>query len=422
MGFFFLPAYIFLPVSVAGATSVDDLQKSIDAKNAQIDALNNDIKQLNDQITGVSTQSQTLQSTIKVLDVSGSKLSKQIDVTQTKIGVTGSTIEEIGLQIAQKNQNIEDSRGALAQSIRSINEADSYSLIESFLTEATLATLWNDIAALEEFQTNVRTNVKSLQDLTAELGQKKDGLAAQKSQLEDLQAQLSDQKKIVDNTKKEKTTLLTQTKSKESDYLKQLAEKKRIGDAFNQELTAYESQLKLIIDPTSYPHAGKGILSWPLDHIFVTQYFGNTEFAKQTAAYNGKGHNGVDFRATTGTLVKAALSGVVAGTGNSDLVPGCYSYGKWILLQHDNGLSTLYAHLSLIRVVPGQHVNTGDIIAYSGHTGYVVPPGPAGSHLHFGLYVTEGVKIVQYTNSINCKNAVIPVADLKAYLNPLDYL
>lgn len=401
----------------AHAATIEELQKNIDAKTAAIEALNKEIKQLDGQIIETSKQGQTLQTTIKGLDTSGAKLSKEIQVTQTKIGATGSTIEQLGLQITEKNRDIEKNRDALAQTVRNVNYADTTTLVESVLTHESLATLWNDMAALDQFQSSVRSRVTNLQKLTDELADKKTQADLQKKELEGLKRELAAQKTVIDSAKKEKAVLLSETKNKESEYRKQLAEKKRLAEAFSDELNAYEAQLQLIIDPSSYPHAGKGLLFWPLDNVQITQYFGNTEFAQRTAAYNGKGHNGIDFRASRGTRVKAALTGTVTGTGNSDLVPGCYSYGKWVLLQHNNGLSTLYAHLDVISVSAGQEVRTGDVIGYSGNTGYTTGP-----HLHFGVYVTQGVKIVKYGNSRSCKNAIIPVADLKAYLNPLEYL
>ncbi|MCG2695145.1 M23 family metallopeptidase [Candidatus Parcubacteria bacterium] len=188
---------------------------------------------------------------------------------------------------------------------------------------------------------------------------------------------------------------------------------------FQKEVSDLESQLKIEIDPNSFPAPESGVLSWPLDNIRITQFFGNTLFASQNAqVYNGNGHNGVDFGVSSGTKVKAVLGGVVKGTGNTDTIPPkCYSYGKWVLIEHNNGLSTLYAHLSLIKVEPGQFVNEGDIIGYSGNTGYSTGP-----HLHFGVYATAGVQIQQFTNSINCKDKFIPIASLNAYLNPMDYL
>lgn len=401
----------------AHAATIEELQKNIDAKTAAIDALNKEIQKLDTQISDTSKQGKTLQTAVKELDTSGTKLSKQIQLTQTQIGATGSTIEQLGLQISEKDRDIEKNRDALAQTIRNVDQADTMTFVESVLTHENLATLWNDLAALEQLQTNIRSRVDSLQDLRIQLDKKKSEAAQQKKELEDLKRQLAAQKSAVDITKKEKSNLLAETKSKESEYRKQLEEKKRQAEAFAAELNDYEAQIKLIIDPTSYPHAGKGILFWPLDKITITQYFGDTAFSRQTTAYNGKGHNGVDFAASRGTRVKAALDGVVTGTGDSDLVPGCYSYGRWVLIQHNNGLSTLYAHLSVISVAAGQQVQTGSVIGYSGNTGYTTGP-----HLHFGVYVTQGVKIVKYVSSRSCKNAIIPVADLKAYLNPMEYL
>src|SRR4029077_4252980 len=114
------------------------------------------------------------------------------------------------------------------------------------------------------------------------------------------------------------------------------------------------------INPSQITPAGQGVLNWPLDNIIITQYFGNTPFAA-SGAYNGKGHNGIDLGASIGTPVHAALSGTVLGTGNTDSVRGCYSFGKWVMIKHSNGLNTMYAHLSQINVSTGQAVSTGQV-------------------------------------------------------------
>jgi murein DD-endopeptidase MepM/ murein hydrolase activator NlpD len=198
-----------------------------------------------------------------------------------------------------------------------------------------------------------------------------------------------------------------------------------------------ESQLRIIIDPSSIPPYGKGILRWPFSNNqmqgctaykkslgninCITQYFGNTPFAtKNPQVYSGGGHNGVDFRSSIGTKIQAALTGTIMGTGNTDSQRGCYSYGKWILVKHNNGLSTLYAHLSYISVRKGQNVSTGDVIGFSGNTGYSTGP-----HLHFTVYASQGVEIKRLGDVkkiTNCGNVSIPIAPLDAYLNPLSYL
>jgi murein DD-endopeptidase MepM/ murein hydrolase activator NlpD len=211
---------------------------------------------------------------------------------------------------------------------------------------------------------------------------------------------------------------LTQTKNQESSYKILVADKLRKKQAFEDEITAFEASLKIDVSTSLIPAPAKGVIKYPLDRIIITQYFGNTAFSTQNPQiYNGKGHTGIDFGVPVGTPIKASLGGVVAGSGNTDAFPGCYSYGKWIMVKHPNGLSTLYAHLSVIGVTQGERVVTGQVIGYSGNTGYSTGP-----HLHFGVYATEGVRIQLFANSKSCKNAVIPVADFKAYLNPLSYL
>jgi murein DD-endopeptidase MepM/ murein hydrolase activator NlpD len=160
------------------------------------------------------------------------------------------------------------------------------------------------------------------------------------------------------------------------------------------------------------------MLQWPLTSIKVTQQFGDTEFSRANpGVYNGKGHNGTDFGAPIGTPILSAQSGTIEGIGDTDKTCPGASYGKWVLIRHKNGLSTLYAHLSLIRVEEGQEIETGQTIGYIGMTGYTTGP-----HLHFTVYATAGVKIVDRKSAVCGGTYHMPIADLRAYLNPLLYL
>jgi len=401
----------------ADTEAIETIKKNITDRNTKIEQLNKEIKQLDTQIQQTAKEGQTLKSTITLLDSQRNKLSKELEVTQNQVSATNLSIAELESEIVEGEKKIQTSQSALGGAIRASNQAENFSMVEILLTYEKAADIWNEIEALTRFQTALKGNIGAVRELKKQLAEKKNATEAKKSNLLGLKVTLEDQKKVADINKTEKAKLLSETQNKETAYKLQLEEKKRLSEAFRQELNQYESQLKFIISPTSYPSAGKGILAWPLEDVFITQQFGETEFSKSTNAYNGKGHNGVDFRATTGTKILSAQSGTVEGVGNTDLVPGCFSYGKWVLVRHDNGLSSLYAHLSLIKAVPGQRVANGEVIGYSGNTGFSTGP-----HLHFGVYASQGVKIVKYENSINCKNAIIPVADIRAYLNPLLYL
>ena len=87
-------------------------------------------------------------------------------------------------------------------------------------------------------------------------------------------------------------------------------------------------------------------------------------------------HAGTDFGVDEGTPVHAADGGVVVEAG---WVSG---YGYTVIIDHGNGMSTLYAHNSEVAVSPGQTVSKGQVVSYSGNTG-----GSTGPHLHFEVRI-----------------------------------
>lgn len=245
-------------------------------------------------------------------------------------------------------------------------------------------------------------------------------LAEQKKELQTLLAQLADQKKIVDLQVAEKNQLIKETKNQESQYQAILADRKAKVAALEAEIFNYESQLKFTLNTKALP--GQGALAWPVKDVLITQAFGKTVAAKKL--YASGSHSGIDFRAAVGTPIYAAASGVVEGVGDTDLTCPKASFGKWVFIRHDNGLATVYAHLSLIKAKEGQKVNTGDLIAYSGNTGRSTGP-----HLHLTVFASNGVNgeegaRVDARPSVSCSGRTyrMPLAPTSAYLNPLIYL
>ncbi|OEV11036.1 peptidase M23-like protein [Streptomyces sp. Amel2xB2] len=93
-------------------------------------------------------------------------------------------------------------------------------------------------------------------------------------------------------------------------------------------------------------------------------------------------HSGQDFAVPTGTPVKAVHKGTVVKAGPNGAGDGS-SYGNAIVVKHDNGTYSQYAHLSKLNVKPGQQVKTGEKIGLSGSTG-----NSSGPHLHFEIRST----------------------------------
>ncbi len=413
--FIFLFTFFSLTSPAIRAETVDQIQAKIDAANKNRKQLEEEINKYQEQLKVINTQAVSLQNTIKSLDVSTSKITTEVKLVENNISKTAYTIEDTGLEI--KNKEIQISKGILAikQALRQINETDNLSIWEMLLSNQDISDFWVDFEDIIQVQAKVGEQVDVVKSVKTKLEEAKAKLELQKKELEDYTKELSDKKQVLQSTKKEKSNLLTTTKSTEANYQKILKAKLALKESLDQEINQYESQLKMAIDPKSFPPAGKGILSWPVDYVYITQNFGKTSDSGRL--YVSGTHNGVDFRAPIGTRVKSAGAGVVEGVGDTDpICPGA-SYGKWVFIRYDNGLASAYGHLSLISAKAGQRVNAGDVVGYSGSTGYSTGP-----HLHMSVFAGQGVKVTTLKSTV-CKGTyTIPLADPKAYLDPLIYL
>ena len=111
-------------------------------------------------------------------------------------------------------------------------------------------------------------------------------------------------------------------------------------------------------------------------------------------------------------------SGTVIGTGDTDIYCKGASFGKWVFIKYDNGLSSTFGHLSVISSTAGQKVKTGDVVGLSGNTGHSTGP-----HLHVTVYASQGSDVKTVPSlSCNGKTFIMPIAPVNAYLDPMLYL
>lgn len=404
-----------ISATAAHAQSAESLRDQISDTNARIEALEKEIAALSTNLDATSKQAQTLRNAVSALELTRSKLEKDLSLTTTKISKASLTLTELSGDIAETESKISNSEKAVAQGIRNLQMADDQSVVQELLSQRTLSESWDYVNALRSIHVRITQTLETLRDLRTSLTAQKSTAEKERANLLTLQKNLSGQKQAVEYSKSEQSKLLASTQNSAAAYQAQLSQKLKEKEAFEKELFEYESQLKITIDPSSVPSARAGVFAWPLANVYITQSFGATVDSKRL--YVSGTHNGVDFRAAVGTPVMSVLSGTVQATGNTDIQKSCYSYGKWILIKHPNGLSSLYAHLSVIDVEAGDIVETGERIGYSGNTGYSTGP-----HLHLTVLASQGVKVEKYASSRGCKDVVIPLADVKAYLNPLSYL
>lgn len=395
------------------------LKSQIDDTSTKITQLRDEIARLQSQLTTTSSQKQTLQNAVSAINLNIKKLEKSITLTKTQIGQTDSEIYSISKSIATTSTSINYSTEAMGESLRQINAYDAMPLGVLLLSSPKISSFFAQAREIEALQIGLKKQIHELSTLKINLEGAKQVTEHKRSELAGLQDNLNVQQHGLSVNKDTQTKLLVETKSKETTYQAQIAQKKRQEKQFESDLAAFETQLKLVVNLANLPTSGTGALMWPVDNVRVTQYFGNTPFATANPqVYGGGGHNAIDLAAPPGTPIKSARKGVILGTGNTDSACPGASYGKWIFIKHDNGLSTIYAHLSAINVSKGSAVETNETIGLSGTTGYATGP-----HLHFGVYASDGAEIASFpSKSCAGKIYTMPVADVKAYLNPLTYL
>lgn len=402
-----LAALFIFAQTAAFAQTASEIQDKIDEKDAEIKRLEKEIASYQNELFGLTKQKSTLQGEIRELDLTKKKLNADISVTENKIEKTNLKIQTLSRDIGDKESSIKNNLESIKEGIRNMHEMENTTTVEVMLSGTDYAEMWTDLDNVMSVREGLREQIQALRESKVILEDTRTSTIAAKNELAALRSKLADQQKIVIQNTNQKNALLRETQNNEANYQKLLAARIAQKEAFEKELETFEAQLKFILDPAQLP-TGR-VLSWPLDKIFVT-----SPYAPRWGGF----HRGTDFRASVGTPVKAVADGTVKGTGDTDICCPGASFGKWVFIEHTNGLSSTSAHLSLISVKSGQKVARGQVIGYSGNTG-----SSTGPHLHLSLYVSSGVKVSSFpSKSYPGKTLVQPISATEAYLDPMKYL
>jgi len=396
--------------SFSYAQTADELKNQINTANSQIDEINKEIEELSNQIAITSEQKNTLANAIKKLTLERDKLIKERQQTEKKISATGLVIKSLSNEITTKSEILDRSKESLSSLIKDLNEQDQITFLQKVLTQNDLESLSREYNDVMNINQDIKNHIQDVSLQKNNLTLSKDKKETEQETLNKLKQTLTAKELEIATSKKEKDDLLTATKNKESEYQKMLDEQLKRKVAFEKSIEDYESQLQFIVNPSSIPKAGSSPLAWPLNgKIVVTSPY---------SARWGKFHYGVDLRAKVGSPVKAMASGTVLGTGDTDIACKGASFGKWVFIKYNNGLSSTYGHLSEIDSTVGQKVVAGDVVAHSGNTG-----SSTGPHLHVAVYVSGGVNVATVpSKACNGKIFTQPISALSAYLNPSLYL
>lgn len=372
----------------------DHLQEIIDKINAYKKI--SDLKErqhlnLSVQITSLETQAKTLEDDI-------ARNESQLDSLEGELRVLGD-------RIVEKEVAIKEQKDILLDLFRSYYvdqpEEDAslfFSPIEvgSFLFSREASAQTGE--RISETLSNLEALKQSVTDEYAIVGKKK-------MEADTVRLQLSERNNYLSSTKENKIALLEQTKREEKKYDTLIDTLKQEQDEIEQEINNLEADKVGDLDLKDLPDFGKSILIYPVKDYTLSQGYGKTKYSGH---YSSGKHNGIDLANKVGTPVYAAADGKVVAVGNN----GRYAYGKWIAIDHGNGLTTLYGHLSYQAVSKGKKASKGQKIGAMGNTGY-----STGSHLHFSVFSSKTFDIVASKKVSSLKD--IPVG---ATVNPLNYL
>ncbi len=400
---------------MAIAATEAQLTEQISSHTDTIASLEAEIKEYQNKLTTVGAQKESLQKKVSQLSLSQKKLEAETALTNKKISAAEQKIKELSNSIEDTGDTIAMSKTATGISIALLNEYESMTFVERIAGTSNLGDVWQGIDESARVRENILEHINTLKNTRTALVIDKTAVESEKAKLRGLTDKLGDQKKIVLENKKEQQQLLTETNNQESTYKTVIAQKEALRKAYEDELRQYESELHYILNPSSLPKPGTGALGWPLSSVYITQLFGKT--GDSGRLYASGSHSGWDFRADIGTPVFAQGSGIVEGTGDTDVACKGASFGKWVYIRYSNGLGVTFGHLSVIKASKGQSVKAGDLVAYSGFTGHSTAP-----HLHASVYAADGVEIAG-KESLSCKGKILiqPRAALNAYLDPALY-
>jgi len=396
--------FSFFNLAVGAAPS--ELKNSIDQKTQELLEITSQIKENQKSLEETQGQSKTLQQEVKRIDSNITAVSLSIRSSQVTIDKLGLEINSLQYDISDTEQQIIDKQDAITKILQEFQQTDQETPLIIFLKNKSLADSVLEIQNLADLNSGLSTEMNDLKNTKTALSDKLKQ-SADKKQLAINEAQnLKDKQLILGETKKEKQTVLVQTKNQEQVYQKTISDLQKKQAAIASEIENMDEELRLKIDPSALPSKRPGVLAMPVSGI-LSQDYGATTFAKY--GYLGKWHNGVDFAASIGTPIFSAEKGKVVAVGNSDAY--CYrgAYGKFIVIEHENNLTTLYGHLSLQVVKVNDTINRGQLIGYTGKTGYATGP-----HLHFSVYASQTFRMGA---SKTC--GLLPYG---GDLNPMDYL
>ena len=337
------------------------------------------LKELEKQIAEAKAKKEDVMVTKNLLDQRNQLLLEQIDDTQNQI-------DDAAAQIARYKLLEQEQYELFCQQVRSEEERGSLSYLSVLFKATSMADLLNRMEFVNEVAEYNKT-------LIAAMKETRENIKAEKTEMEAKEAKLGEQQDELQGKLDETTNLMNEYAADQRELEKLYAAEEAAGKAIVAEIN------RLMAESDVVPSA-EGFI-WPV----TTSRKISSPQGNRVSPGNGIGssnHKGVDIcNVSYSSKIYATKSGkvLIASMPYSDPDGGSSGYGNYVVIDHGGGMSTLYAHMSIVKVSVGQYVTQGDVIGVTGNTG-----ASTGPHLHYEVHSTtmvNGRAVTVYENPLN---------------------
>lgn len=355
--FLSLSPYIYNIVNADTKTEIENKIRESERKKAQAQ---NAINQKTAEKSSVEQEKKQLDAEIAVLEDEIYKINQKIAENEEDISRLTAEINEAEAKINEYNQQFQ------ARSIYMYKYGHT-SYLSILFGSSSFTDLIRNIQIIKRL---TEYDDRVLDEMVAA----KQVIVDNKTKIEQVKAANEEQRGLLTSQKSKLDQKLSERQAKIAQLNADIEQARRIADQEEAAMNQLKRQLNSLLSRGSGTAPGGGSLLWPSDSTrTVTSAYGMRYHPIQQ---RNKMHTGIDIGAAYGTNVLAAEAGKVIMAGWNG------GYGKCVVIDHGNGLSTLYGHNSVLLVSTGQTVTRGQVIAQVGSTG-----NSTGPHIHFEVLV-----------------------------------
>lgn len=422
--------------NASAATTSGELKNQLEELESQKDAISSKLEELEKQQSSNYNDMQSLIQRKEVID-------QQVALLYAEISNVNSQIATYSLLIADKQKELDEAEARLEElrqrnkeRIRAMEEEGELSLWSVIFEANSFSDLLDRIDMIQEITEADRKRMEEMSEIAAEVEAARDSLTEEKQALEATRAELEVTQAELDKKNAEADKLLadlvevsedlealhSQFEKEEEDFLDQIAQKEQeYNEQVEKEAEASreasrqasiqasieESKYQAWLEesrrqeeeankkPTSGGNLGTGGNYGSSDNPSGVMWLVPCTYTRLSSPFGYRWHpttgewsmhKGVDFAAPTGTPIYATRSGVVTVATYSSTA------GNYVSINHQDGYSSIYMHMTHYVVYAGDYVQAGQLIGYVGSTGRSTGP-----HLHFGIsYRGEYVNPMDY--------------------------